>query len=257
LANLESLAAQHRPRLLVITPDFQNPTGQTLSLEQRKGVVALAQRFGMVMVEINIYRDLRYRGTTLPSFKELDESGSVISIGSYSKIAFPGLRVGWITAPRAVIARLAEAKQASDLHSDQLAQAVLLRFAESGELSRHLEETRKAGGERLAAALAACERALPAGSRYSKPEGGMNLWVDLPPPLVAEDVLRAVREHGVSFLPGNYFSSSDGHRRSLRLSFGGLAPREITEGIETLGRAIEELLQAGLRSPLEPQAALV
>lgn len=254
---LETLVAQHRPRLLVITPDFQNPTGTTLNLEQRKRVIAVAQRFGLVIVETNIYRKLRYCGTAQPSLKELDQTGNVISIGSYSKVAFPGLRTGWVIAPRPVIARLAEAKQTSDLHSDQLSQGVLLRFAESGELDRHLAETRRAGAKRLAAALDSCEQHLPSGSRFSQPEGGMNLWVELPAPLVAQDLLNAARECGVSFLPGPYFSSKGGHRRALRLSFGGLSPERITRGIAMLGVAASEQLRARSAAALEPAAALV
>ena len=254
---LEALVAQHRPRLLVITPDFQNPTGTTLNLEQRRRVVAVAQRFGVIIIETNIYRKLRYRGISQPSLKELDETGNVISVGSYSKVAFPGLRTGWVIAPRPVVARLAEAKQTSDLHSDQLSQGVLLRFAESGELDRHLAQTRRVGAERLAAALDACERHLPPGSRFSRPEGGMNLWVELPSPLVAQDLLNAAREAGVSFLPGPYFSSRGNHRRALRLSFGGLSPEKITRGIAMLGAAAGEQLKQRSAAALEPAAALV
>ena len=254
---LEHLAAQHRPRLLVLTPDFQNPTGITLPLEQRRAILGLAARFGIAVVEIAIYRDLRYRGAAPPSLKQLDETGNVISIGSYSKIAFPGLRVGWVTAPRPVVARLAEAKQTADLHSDQLSQAVLLRFAESGELLRHIEQTRKVGAERLQSALDACGRALPAGTRYSRPEGGMNLWVELPLPLTAETLLNAARERGVAFLPGNYFSHKDAHRRSFRLSFGGLSPKEITAGMRILGAVAAEQMRTLAEAPLAMNAALV
>ncbi len=148
-ALLEEVLQQYRPRLLVVTPSFQNPTGATLSLERRKRIVGLAQRYGAVLVENDIYSELRYQGGPLPTLKELDESGNSILLRSYSKVSFPGLRVGWVIAPQPVIARLAEAKQLSDLHSDQLSQAVLLRFAESGELARHLERTRLTGAEKL------------------------------------------------------------------------------------------------------------
>jgi 2-aminoadipate transaminase len=257
LSVLENLAAQHRPRLLVVTPDFQNPTGTALTLEQRRSILAIAVRFGIAVVEIAIYRELRYRGVALPALKQLDETGHVIAIGSYSKVAFPGLRVGWVIAPRPVVARLAEAKQTTDLHSDQLSQAVLLRFAASGELQRHIEQTRRTGGERLQAALDACARAFPRGTRYSRPEGGMNLWVELPQPLTAENLLAVARERGVAFLPGSYFSSREIHRRSLRLSFGGLAPKEITTGIRLLGDIAHELLRAPAARPLAREAALV
>ncbi len=258
LGALEALASQQKPRLLVITPDFQNPTGTSLNLEQRKAIVAIAKRAGWVVIESTIYRDLRYRGKALPTLKQLDGSGNVISIGSYSKVAFPGLRVGWVIAPRPVIARLADAKQTSDLHSDQLSQAVLLRFAESGELARHLERTRQIGAERLGAVLESCERFLPAGCRFTRPEGGMNLWVELPTPLVAEELLEAAEEQGVSFLPGEYFSLRRSDRRHLRISFGGLSPEAIVRGISIIGTIAREQISAHqARAPLEPFAALV
>ena len=125
---LQEALQQYRPRMLVVTPSFQNPTGATLSLERRKRIVELAQRYSAVLVENDIYSELRYQGPPQPTLKELDESGNTILLRSYSKVSFPGLRVGWVIAPQPVIARLAEAKQLSDLHSDQLSQAVLLRL---------------------------------------------------------------------------------------------------------------------------------
>ncbi len=258
LGVLETLAAQHRRGLLLVTPEFQNPTGITLNLEQRKTILAMAQRYGLIVIESDLYRDLRYRGQSLPSLKQLDESGDVIFIGSYSKVAFPGLRVGWVIAPRPVIARLAEAKQTSDLHSDQLSQAVLLRFAESGELERHLERTRQAGAERLQAALESCEKYLPAGSRFTRPEGGMNLWVELPSPLSPEELLKTLEEQGVSFLSDTYFSVRRSERRGLRISFGGLSPEAIIRGLSLLGAVAREQLSAYRGgAPLEPTMALV
>ncbi len=255
---LEEAIERHRPRLLIVTPSFQNPTGATLPLERRKRIVNLAQRFGVVLVENDIYSELRYYGKALPTLKALDETGNTILLRSYSKVSFPGLRVGWVIAPRAVVARLAEAKQISDLHSDQLSQAVLLRFAESGELERHLERTRAAGAERLDAVLRACSRSLPAGATYTRPDGGMNLWIELAAPLTAENLLRRSEERGVNFLPGRYFSVRAGHSRGLRISFGGLTPEEITRGIQIIGEAAREELAASAKNvSFEPVAALV
>jgi DNA-binding transcriptional MocR family regulator len=246
LGELREVIQQHHPRLLVVTPSFQNPTGVTLPLERRKRLVELAQRHGLVLVENDIYSELRYQGKPLPTLKQLDESGSTILLRSYSKVSFPGLRVGWAIAPRPVIARLAEAKQTSDLHSDQLAQAVLLRFAESGELARHLELTRQAGAERLRVILRCCARYLPTGSRFTRPEGGMSLWVELPAPFTAEALLSRVEQRGVDFLPGSFFSAQRSHPRALRLSFGGLSPDQIARGLQILGEA----------AATEPAAAL-
>ena len=257
-ALLEEVLQQYRPRLLVVTPSFQNPTGATLSLERRKRIVGLAQRYGAVLVENDIYSELRYQGGPVPTLKELDESGNSILLRSYSKVSFPGLRVGWVIAPQPVIARLAEAKQLSDLHSDQLSQAVLLRFAESGELTRHLERTRVAGAEKLSCVLEACARFLPEGSRFTRPSGGMSLWVEMPAPLLTESLLRRATQRGVDFLPGHYFSARRPHARAFRLSFGGVSPAEIVQGLKILGEAAcAELASFATAAPLEPVAALV
>lgn len=254
---LHDAMEQHRPRVLVVTPSFQNPTGVTLSLERRKRLVELAQRFGTVLVENDIYSDLRYSGKPLPTLKELDESGQTILLRSYSKISFPGLRVGWVIAPQPVVARLADAKQLSDLHSDQLSQAILLRFAESGELDRHLDRTRRAGVERLNTVIQVCARYLPSGAKYTRPDGGMNLWIELPPPLTANKLLNAAQEHGVDFLPGPYFTEGRAHERGLRISFGGLTPEQITKGMRILGEAAAKLITGAGPVNLEARAALV
>ncbi len=255
---LEVTLERHRPKLLIVTPSFQNPTGATLPLERRKRIVSLAQRYGTVLVENDIYTELRYRGQPLPTLKQLDESGNTILLRSYSKILFPGLRVGWAIGPRALIARLADAKQTSDLHSDQLSQAVLLRFTESGELSRHIANTRIAGQKKLETALAACQRFLPAGATFTSPDGGMNLWIELPAPLTSDLLLTRAQESGVDFLPGRYFSARVAHTQGLRLSFSGLTGDQITRGIEIIGRCAARELHAIEGSAAgEPVAVLV
>jgi 2-aminoadipate transaminase len=152
---------------------------------------------------------------------------------------------------------LAELKQTSDLHSDQLAQAVLLQFAKSGELARHLERSRISGAERLSAALSACQEFLPAGSKFTRPEGGMNLWVELPGALDARDILMRAQEQGVNFVPGTYFSDGRSFSSSLRLSFGGLSPRDIERGIRTLGGVAARELTASAQHAADLVPALV
>ncbi len=255
---LEQLFQRHRPRLTVLTPSFQNPTGATLPLNQRHRVIDLAKQYNVVLLESDIYSELRYRETALPRLKQLDTSGRVVLLGSYSKVAFPGLRVGWVIAPRPLVARLAALKQMSDLHSDHLSQAVLLRFAESGELRKHIERTRHAGAQRLDAVLRACREHLPASARFTRPDGGMSLWVDLPSPLRSADLLARVQAQGVDFLPGSYFSAERSHPRGLRLSFGGLSPEQIELGVRIIGEAAKRELQASAAAiSQEPVTALV
>jgi len=251
--DIERLArtlAVEKPKLLIVTPDFQNPTGATLPLEARRRLLELARNAGTVVAENGIYSGLRYEGSELPSLKQLDESGIVIHLRSFSKLAFPGLRVGWVVGPHALIARLARAKLWSDLHTDQLSQAVLCRFAISGRLEKHRRRVVAGGKRRLVATLEACKKYLPEGARYYPPQGGMNLWLDLPEPLDAGHVLARARRAGVDYLPGSYFAVSRSHTGSLRLCFAGLSPEQIEEGLSVLGKVFEKELDR-IRCPGE------
>ncbi|SRR5579884_32837 len=238
---------KERPRMIVLTPNFQNPTGTTMPEPARKMVLEVARKAGAIVVENDLYGDLRYRGRALPAMKHLDRTAGTIYLSSFSKIAFPGLRVGWAIGPRHFLAGLIEAKQASDLHSDQLSQAVLLRFAESGRLAAHRGRMRKTGGERLQACLEACERELPARSRFTRPEGGMNVWVQLPDWLDACELASRAEQEGVSFLPGRTFEVSRPQPHSLRLSFAGLEPKEIRAGLAVLGKIARSDSGRGVR----------
>ena len=258
IAALEGALARERPRMIIVTSNFQNPTGATLPTASRAALLRAAQAAGVPLVENDIYGDLRYRGEHLAPIKSSSDGGHVVLLRSFSKITFPGLRVGWVLAPRALIARLAQSKQLADLHTDQLSQAVLLRFAESGRLAAHRTRVLKAGAERLAAVLAACERYLPPGSHITRPQGGMNLWVRLPEPLDAGELLARAHRENVSYLPGKYFAVSHWEPGSLRLSFAGLTPEEIRNGLATLGTIFSsELERTRARYAAEPAPAMV
>jgi len=256
--HLDRVLAREKPRLLVLTPNFQNPTGATIPLASRKAILARARDAGVVVVENDIYGELRYGGVFVPTLKQLDESGDTVLLRSFSKIAFPGLRVGWVTGPRPLLARLAEAKQWTDLHTDQLSQAVLLRFAESGRLAAHRSRMLAAGAQRLAAVLAACERCLPEGSTFTRPQGGMNLWVRLPGPLDAGELLPRAWRENVTYLPGKYFEVTHHEQGGLRLSFAGLEPEKIAAGMARLGEIFsKELERVRAASRYEPVPAMV
>jgi 2-aminoadipate transaminase len=226
-------------RLLVLTPSFQNPTGATIPAANRRSIAAMARAAGAIVIENDIYSELAYHegasGHAAPRLKSLDPD--VILLGSFSKIAFPGMRCGWVIAPKPVIARLTELKQLADLHTDQLSQAFLLRFAESGRLASHQEKMIAAGRERLRAVDQACHAHL-ADCRFHVPGGGMNIWIDLPGGLDASALRGLAQQAGVDYLPGRYFSVSRPLDTGLRLSFAGLDPREIHRGIEILGQVI-------------------
>src|SRR6185369_8264374 len=153
-----------RPRLIVVTSNFQNPTGATLPLAARRTLIEAARAAHVPVIENDAYGELRYRGEPVPAIKQLDESGGTVLLRSFSKVSFPGLRVGWAIGPKPLIDRLRQAKEAADLHTDQLSQAVLLEFASSGRLQAHRTRVLRTGAERLAATLQACREYLPAGA---------------------------------------------------------------------------------------------
>jgi 2-aminoadipate transaminase len=253
---LERALERERPRMIVVTSNFQNPTGVTVPLAARRAILDAARRAGVPVIENDAYGELRYSGEPLPALKQLDESSGTILLRSFSKVSFPGLRVGWAIGPKPLIDRLRAAKEAADLHSDQLSQAVLLEFAESGRLDQHRARVLRAGAERLAATLDACREHLPAGTRWTQPEGGMNLWVRLPDPLDAADLLPRAQREGVSYLPGRYFAVSRMDPGALRLSFAGLTPEQIRAGIAILGKVTKAELERSAQWA-EPSPAMV
>jgi 2-aminoadipate transaminase len=256
VAQLERVLERERPRFVVVTPNFQNPTGATLPLAARRALLEAAARARVPLVENDAYGQLRYFGGPLPALKQLDERGGTVLLRSFSKIGFPGLRVGWALGPKPLIDRLRQAKEASDLHTDQLSQAVLLEFAESGRLETHLAKVLEAGAERLRATLDACREFLPAGARWTRPEGGMNVWVRLPEPLDAEESLPRARKEGVAYLPGRLFAVSRREPGALRLSFAGLPPESIRAGLKILGSVFGGEIEAASRN-LGPVQAMV
>lgn len=223
-------------KVLVLTPSFQNPTGACLPAAARHTIVSMARVAGAVVIENDIYSELAYSGAALPRLKALDPN--VILMGSFSKIAFPGMRCGWIIAPRPLIARVTELKQMADLHTDQLSQAFLLQFATSGRLEAHQAKMITAGKERLRAVEQASGKYLTDCS-FTMPTGGMNLWLDLPDGLDSSDMRGLARQAGVDYLPGRYFSVTRPLDSGLRLSFAGLEPAEIRRGLEILGGVIQ------------------
>jgi len=245
-----------RPRLIVVTPNFQNPTGATLPESARLALLDAAQAAGVPVVENDPYGDLRYAGEPVAALKHLDRRNTTVLLRSFSKVSFPGLRVGWVVGPRLLLDRLRQAKETADLHSDQLSQAVILEFAESGRLEAHLRRVLRSGAERLDATFEGCRQFLPPGTRWTEPEGGMNLWVRLPEPLDAGELLPRARREGVKYLPARYFMVSRHDPGALRLSFACLDPVQILQGLEILGRVVAAEL-AGATERFEPVPAMV
>ncbi|MGB6545131.1 MAG: PLP-dependent aminotransferase family protein [Candidatus Acidiferrales bacterium] len=239
VAALEATLSANRVKLIILTPDFHNPTGTTMPLESRRRLLEVAARHQAPVVEDHVYARLTGRAGEVPSLRQLDRSNLVIQIDSFSKVAFPGLRTGWILAPASVIERLRSVKQASDLHSDQLAQAALAEFTRRGLLVRHIARMRRVYAERLAVVQHSLQRHMPREARWTSPTGGMCVWIELPAGFDASELLIHVRERGVDFAPGRYFYCQNPQPNTLRLGFSGLEEPQIRRAIATLADVLK------------------
>ena len=244
----ELIAGGPGAKLAYVMPDFANPSGETLPQQDRQALLAAAERRGVALVEDAAYVELAFDGAPPPSLLELDakakggvDAARVIYCGTFSKTVVPGLRLGWIIAPKPVIRKLVLLKQAADLHTSSLSQMAL-----SEVLARlpanHLEELRGIYGARCAAMLAALERHMPKGVSWTKPKGGMFVWLDLPEGVDGAKLLeRAIAEERVAFVPGGAFFATAPRRNSLRLAFSLNPPEVVEEGIARLGRLLRSL----------------
>jgi DNA-binding transcriptional MocR family regulator len=245
---LEDLLSHHRAKLLYTTPTFHNPTGAAMDLTGRRRLLDLALKYHVPIVEDDIYGDLRYDGPSIPSLKALDEHGVVIHLGSFSKMGFPGLRVGWVAAPRLVIDRLGVAKQSCDLHTNLLAQVTLFEFSKHSLLSKHLKRIRRAYAERRDRMLAALKRYFPEGAVWARPEGGMSVWVTLPLALDATHVLPLALQAGIAFSPGATFYLTAPRPNTMRLTFTTVTVPQIEDGVRRLGALLKrQLAQARVK----------
>src|SRR5215831_8110803 len=260
LEALEATLAANRVKLMVLTPAFQNPTGTSIPLSARRKILEIATRYQVAIVEDHIYARLYNKEERIPSLKQLDRSNIVIHIDSFAKVAFPGLRVGWIVAPPQAIERLRIVKQATDLHTDQLAQATLAEFLRRGLFSKHLAKMRKVYAARLAAVDEALRKYMPEGTRWMRPEGGMCLWLGLPPGFDASELLIHVKERGVLFAPGRYFYVQSPLPNTLRLAFSSLDEKQVARGVATLAEMLRVEMrkrQRGVRRAERSRVALV
>lgn len=238
---LESVLRQ-RPKFLYVQPNFQNPTGATLALERRRRLVELASDRGVPIVEDDPYGQLRYLGAHLPSLAQLDAErdygGGVLYLGTLSKVLAPGLRLAWVVAPEPVIEKLVQLKQGADLQTASFNQMLAYEVARGGFLDGHVRRLRRVYGERRNAMLAAMARHFPPQLRWTRPDGGLFLWVTLPDGQDASLLLEQALREKVAFIPGGPFHADGGGTNTLRLNFSYCAPDRIEEGVRQLGKLL-------------------
>jgi 2-aminoadipate transaminase len=235
-------AAPRPPKLLYTIPTYQNPAGSTLPVERRHVLLALARRYNLVVVEDDPYGELRYGGAVLPPLRALEPD--VVYLGTFSKTIAPGLRLGWLIAPPALVQALVNAREVADIHGEKMTQRIVYRAAD-GFLDEHVARARTVYRRRRDGLLAGLCRELPAPFRWSEPAGGFFVWLDLPDGLDAGAILQTAADQGVSYLPGDWFFPSGvrgAGRNGLRLSFSSLSEERIDEGTRRLGAVLRAAL---------------
>jgi len=228
-------------RLLYALPNFQNPTGRSLSLERRQELVETCARLGVPLIEDDPYGSLSYRGAPMPKMVAMNPDG-VIYMGSFSKVLTPGIRLGYVCAPLPLVRRLELAKQAADLHTAQITQMVVHEVVKDGFLDQHIPTIRQLYGDQCQVMLDAMREHFPAGVTWTQPEGGMFIWVTLPQQIDAMKLLEQSLASRVAFVPGAPFYANDPVSNTLRLSFVTVPPERIREGIAVLGKLIAGML---------------
>ncbi len=239
---IEDVLKREPVKFIYSLPNFHNPAGVTLSLERRQQLVDLAARHGVFIVEDDPYGELRFEGEDITPIAVMHKDNTIY-LSTFSKTLAPGIRLGWIVAPSKIISKLVQAKQGADLHTSTFVQMVVNDICQRGFLRQHVKRIRDTYRERCAGMLSAMERYFPPGVRWTRPEGGLFLWVILPKGTDCMDLVKAAVEEKVAFIPGTAFypDGNSGHN-TLRLTFATASPEMIEEGIRRLGKAIERQL---------------
>jgi 2-aminoadipate transaminase len=244
-AELESILAAHpRAKMIYTVPDFQNPTGVTLSLERRKALIALANRHDLIVIEDTPYRHIRFAGQNLPTLKSLDTEGRVIYLGSFSKILVPGLRLGWAVANPELLARMGQLKVAADTQTSTLNMAAASLYLDRYDLNAHIDTLRAAYAIKKETMLDAIRQHFPQQITATDPEGGLFTWLTFPEELNATDFMRdvALPQARVAYVPGATFFPLTPRANHARLNFSAPSLASIETGIASLGRALHATL---------------
>ena len=243
---LEEKIKAHNPKLIYLIPTFQNPTGRTLSLERRKAIAKMMEKYpGVVLIEDDPYRDLRYAGEPLPAIKAFDTTGRVLYCNSFSKIISPGLRVAAVVCTEPTLMRkLVIGKQATDVHSPNLNQAIVDAYLREGILMEHIRIISENYGRQMAK-MQQMLSTFPASVQYTRPDGGIFLWCELPEGFNATDLLTTATQRGVAYIPGTHFYTEKGtHHNTMRLNFSNATLENIEKGMNILK---ELFLSQGLK----------
>jgi 2-aminoadipate transaminase len=240
---VEAIFRDQQPRLAVVIPSFHNPLGVTITLEKRQELAALSARYQVPLIEDDPYSSLRFEGDPVPPIKAFDEAGTVFYLGSFSKMLAPAVRLGWVVAPAELIPRITVIRESLDLETSTLTQRGVYDFLSRGYLEPHLEELNAANRVRRDAMMTALERELGEIASWTRPQGGLFVWVTLPETVDTWEMFEeAVQTHQVAYIPGSAFNVYDRGRNTMRLNFSNASPELIQQGIHRLATVIRSRL---------------
>lgn len=244
-ADVEEKIKKYKPKMVYVIPTFHNPSGRTLTTERRKQLAELGSKYDVMILEDDPYRDLRYSGEELKPIKAFDKTGNTILANSFSKIFSPGSRLGYVYASKEIIAKLFDAKTATNSQTSGISQVLCAEFFKRGYFEKHLEKVRAIYKERRDVMIAAIDRYFPEGTKRVFPDGGLFTWVELPGNINTTELLKEAVQHKVAFVAGEgFFTEGNGRGRNcMRLSFGNVSPEKIEIGMQRLGALIQEWMQ--------------
>lgn len=232
----------HTPniKLIYVIPTFQNPTGKTWSLERRKKMAELSSQYGIAVVEDNPYSELRFEGESLPSIKSFDRIGNILCTGSFSKIFCPGFRIGWIAGHKDIIRKYVLVKQGADLQCNTIAQMTIAEYLKRYNIDQHIAKIVEVYRRRRDIALQCIACYFPDTIKYTRPEGGLFIWIELPESISAREILDKCLKRKIAFVPGGSFYPNDNKENTLRINYSNMSEDRIQKGLQILGEIIKE-----------------
>ncbi len=241
------LNTTERIKIIYVISDFQNPTGRSWSLERRKQLANLAAKHQVVVIEDNPYGELRFEGEALPSVKAFDKTGCVFCLGTFSKIFCPGYRIGWVAGDKRAIDNYILVKQGADLQCNTIAQREISKYLELYDIDKHIEKIREIYKRRRDIAVKTMEAEFPKGVTFTRPQGGLFAWVELPSDINARDVLDKCLEKNVAFVPGGSFFPNGRKENTFRINFSYMPVDKIVEGLQCIAGILKEFMKNNTR----------
>ena len=230
-------------KLIYVITNFQNPTGKTWSLERRRQLAVLAEKYGVAVIEDNPYGELRFEGEFLPSVKSFDTQGNILCTGSFSKIFCPGFRIGWIAGDKDIIRKYVLVKQGADLQCNTIAQMVIAKYLELYDIDKHIDNIISIYRQRRNVTIDCMEKYFPESVTFTRPQGGLFAWVELPVNISARDILEKCLEKKIAFVPGGPFFPNGGHENTFRINFSNMPEKRIIEGLKTMGEVLNSFIR--------------